>query len=195
LLRDEIVPPVGLAGAVQADAGLSLPDFRAAERTFHLLHDAASLVQPMSAGGRLIIQSYVPSHHAIQAVVRRDQAVFESEELVHRTALGFPPALRVIVLHVSGVQEAAVERASKDWAAGLSRAAKAALASGDLAILGPVRSPVARVRGRYRRQILIKSRPGFHAAQAIRSTLAELESAYPRRAVKFDVDVDPIDMW
>jgi primosomal protein N' (replication factor Y) len=195
LLKNEIVPPVGLASAVQADAGLSLPDFRAAERTFHLLYDAASVVQPMSAGGRLIIQSYLPSHHAIQAVVRHDETVFKSEELMHRTALGFPPALRVIVLHVSGAEESAVERASKDWAAGISRAAKAALASGDLAVLGPVRSPVARLRGRHRRQILIKSRPGFCAAEAIRSTLPALESAYGRCRVKFDVDVDPIDMW
>jgi primosomal protein N' (replication factor Y) (superfamily II helicase) len=195
LLRNDIVPPVGLAGAVQADAGLSLPDFRAAERTFHLLHDAASLVEPMAAGGRLIIQSYLPSHHAIQAIVRHDHMVFESEELMHRTALGFPPALRVIVLHVSGVEESAVERASKEWAAGLSRAAKAALTSGELAILGPVRSPVARIRGRYRRQILLKCHPGFHAVEAIRSTVAELEAAYGRRRLKFDVDVDPIDMW
>ena len=195
LLKSEIVPTLGLAGAVQADAGLSLPDFRAAERTFHLLHDAATLVQPMSAGGRLIIQSYLPSHHAIQAVARHDQTVFKTEEWMQRTALGFPPALRVIVLHVSGVEESAVERAAKDWAARLTRAAKAALASGDLALMGPVRSPVARVRGRYRRQILMKSRPGIFAVQAIQSTLAELESGYGRRTVKFDVDVDPIDMW
>ena len=114
---------------------------------------------------------------------------------MQRTALGFPPALRVIVLHVSGIEESAVERAAKDWAAKLARAAKAALASGDLEIMGPVRSPVARVRGRYRRQILIKSRPGIYAVQAVQSTLAELESGYGRRTVKFDVDVDPIDMW
>ncbi len=78
LLRDDLVPPLGLAGAVQADAGLSLPDFRAAERTFHLLQDAAGLVQPMSAGGRLIIQTYLPSHHVIEAVARQDDAIFLS---------------------------------------------------------------------------------------------------------------------
>jgi primosomal protein N' len=54
---------------------------------------------------------------------------------------------------------------------------------------------VARVRKRYRRQILIKSHPDSKAVQAIRSTLTDLESAYARRKVKFDVDVDPIDMW
>jgi len=195
LLRDDLVPPLGLAGAVQADAGLSLPDFRAAERTFHLLQDAAGLVQPMSAGGRLIIQTYLPSHHVIEAVARQDDAIFRAEELMHRTALGFPPALRVIVLHVSGVLEPTVAHAAQAWAAALSRALKAAPEGEQLSILGPVRSPVPRVRGRYRRQILIKSPPHFNAVQTVRSTLADLESLYVRRTVKFDVDVDPIEMW
>lgn len=195
LLRDDLVPPLGLAGAVQADAGLSLPDFRAAERTFHLLQDAAGLVQPMSAGGRLIIQTYLPSHHVIEAVARQDDAIFRAEELMHRTALGFPPALRVIVLHVSGVLEPTVAHAAQAWAAALSRALKAAPLGEQLSILGPVRSPVPRVRGRYRRQILIKSPPHFNTVQTVRSTLADLESLYARRTVKFDVDVDPIEMW
>ena len=195
LLREDVVAPVGLAAAVQADAGLSVPDFRAAERTFHLLRDAASLVQPISAGGRFIIQSSLPSHHVIEALARQDEAIFRSEELIHRTALGFPPAVRVIVLHISGAQEATVDGAAKDWAAGLGRAAKAGAAVDHFTILGPVRSPIARVRGRYRRQILVKFRPDFHVMPALRSTVAELESAYARRTVKFDVDVDPIEMW
>jgi primosomal protein N' (replication factor Y) len=195
LLRDSVVPPVGLAGAVQADAGLSLPDFRAAERTFHLLQDAAALVQPLSAGGRLIIQTYLPSHHAIEAVARQDEAIFRAEEMMHRTALGFPPALRVIVLHISGAVEAVVERAAQAWAAALTDAAKAVPEREHLTVLGPVRSPVPRVRGRYRRQILVKCRPAFMVAQTIRSTLCQLESRYPRRTVKFDVDVDPTEMW
>jgi primosomal protein N' (replication factor Y) (superfamily II helicase) len=195
LLREDLVPPLGLAGAVQADAGLSLPDFRAAERTFHLLQDAAGLVQPMSAGGRLIIQTCVPSHHVIEAVARQDDALFRAEELLHRTALGFPPALRVIVLHVSGALEPTVAHAAQAWAAALSRAAKATPEGEHLSILGPVRSPVSRVRGRYRRQILIKSPPDFNAVETIRLTLADLESRYARRTVKFDVDVDPIEMW
>jgi primosomal protein N' (replication factor Y) len=195
LLRDSVVPPVGLAGAVQADGGLSLPDFRAAERTFHLLQDAAALVQPMSAGGRLIIQTYLPSHHVIEAVARQDDAIFRAEEMTHRTALGFPPAVRVIVLHITGTVEAVVERAAQAWAAALTEAAKALPECEHLTILGPVRSPVPRVRGRYRRQILVKCRPDFTAGPTIRSTLGHLESLYARRTVKFDVDVDPTEMW
>jgi len=195
LLREDAVPPVGVAGAVQADAGLSFPDFRAAERTFHWLQDAASLVQPMSDGGRFLIQSYLPTHYVIEAVARQEEAIFTSEELKHRKALGFPPAIRMIVLHISGALEPIVEEAAQVWAAALSRAARATPECADVTIFGPVQSPVARVRKRYRRQILIKSHPDSKAVQAIRSTLTDLESAYARRKVKFDVDVDPIDMW
>lgn len=195
LLRHDAVPRVGLAGAVQADAGLSFPDFRAAERTFHLLQDAVGLVQPMSAGGRVIIQTYLPSHHVIEAVARQDDGIFRSEELMYRTALGFPPAVRVIALHISGALEPTVEQAAQAWTTALGRAEKMTTGCDHLTILGPVRSPVPRVRGRYRRQILVKCRPDFDAAQVIRSTLADLEPLYVRRKVKFDVDVDPIEMW
>ena len=194
LLRDDVVPPAGLVGAVLADAGLSVPDFRAAERTFHLLQDAAAQAEPRSAGGRLIIQTYLPSHHVVEAVAHQDEEIFRAEELQYRTSLGFPPAVRLIALHVSGALEPTIEHAAQTWAAALSEAAKMPGAE-RLTILGPVRPPVPRVRGRYRRQILIKSPPDFNAVQTIRSTLADLESRYTRRTVRFDVDVDPIEMW
>jgi primosomal protein N' (replication factor Y) len=195
VLRDDVMAPVSLVGVVQADAGLSIPDFRAAERTFHLLQDAARLAAPISAGGRLIIQTYLPSHHVIEAVARQDEGLFRDEELAHRRALEFPPVVRLIVLHISGLIESAVEQAAETWAAALSRVAKKTPGGEHLVILGPVRSPVPRLRGRYRRQILLKFRPGFQAVEAVRSSLTDLESLCARRKVKFDVDVDPIEMW
>jgi primosomal protein N' (replication factor Y) (superfamily II helicase) len=204
ILREDVLRPVGVVGLVQADAGLSLPDFRAAERTYQLFRDAAALTYPLSQGGRLIIQSFLPSHHAVQAIAQHDEAIFQSEELSHRAILGFPPHLRLIVLHVSGPTEERVAQAADRWAARLNALAEhgldgrggAATSSVDVVtILGPVQSPVPRIRGRYRRQILVKSRCGGPAVEAIRSTLTELEEAYPPRQVKFDVDVDPIDMW
>jgi primosomal protein N' (replication factor Y) len=195
LLRDDLVPPVPLVAAVLADAGLSVPDFRAAERTFHLLQDAGALADPGPAGGRFIIQTYLPSHHVIEAVARQNDEIFSAEELLHRTSLGFPPAVRLVALHVSGGLESTVEEAAQAWATALSRASKTMPEGEHLTLLGPVRPPVARARGRYRRQILIKSPPNSTAVQVIHSTLADLESLYARRTVKFDVDVDPIEMW
>jgi len=208
VLRDDRVPPVGLVGAVSADAGLNFPDFRAAERTFHLLADAAGLAQPSSCGGRVIVQTYLPSHHAIQAVLQHDDSIFRSEELSHRTALGYPPAVHLFVLHISGKHEKMVEEAAWSWITHLNPSLTKSSVGGravghgtvtveadSLTILGPVPSPIPKLRGRFRRQILVKSHSRAAAVQKVQTTVWELEKTYSSRMVKFDVDVDPLEMW
>lgn len=206
MLRDDLIPAAGLVGAVQADAGLSLPDFRAAERTYHLLIDTINLAQPAPLGGRAILQTYLPSHHAIKAVVQMDELIFSSEELSHRNTLGFPPALHLVNLHVSGPEEKTVEKAALSWLTELRAFQENANQestehpnqvdpSNSLILLGPVASHIPKLRERYRRQILVKSQSRTVAVRAIQATVIDLEKMYPSRTVKFDVDVDPLDMW
>jgi primosomal protein N' (replication factor Y) len=66
---------------------------------------------------------------------------------------------------------------------------------GPLTILGPVPSPVAKLRGRYRWQILVKSLERKTGIEAVRTTVKNMERTHHRRSIKFDVDVDPIEMW
>jgi primosomal protein N' (replication factor Y) len=206
LLRRGPLPTMGLVGIVQADAGLSVPNFRSAERTYHTLLDAIGLADPAGAGGQVIVQTYLPSHHAIQAVTQNDESIFLSEELSHRTALGYPPVVHLIALLVSGTNEKMVHDAATGWAARLTSYSSPSLektpsttqsiARPDrLTVLGPVPSPVPRLRGRYRWQILVKSLEREAGLEAVRITVKELERTYQRRAIKFDVDVDPIEMW
>ncbi|MEO5631558.1 MAG: primosomal protein N', partial [Nitrospiraceae bacterium] len=120
LLRHRPLPTMGLVGIVQADAGLSLPNFRSAERTYHTLLDAVSLAAPAGAGGQVIVQTYLSTHHAIQAVSQNDESVFLSEELSHRTALGYPPMVHLIALLVSGTNEKMAHDAATAWVARLT---------------------------------------------------------------------------
>ena len=208
LFRRRAIPLVGVVGIVQADAGLSVPDFRAAERTYHTLLDAIDLARPALDGGTVIIQTYHPTHHAIQAVVEHDESRFVSTELSHRVALGYPPAVHLIALHVSGVRESVVQDAATTWMARLTDN----VASGNhtkahttdasmfdktsrMMLLGPAPAPVPRLRGRYRWQILIKATDREVALQTVRWSVEEMERTSRRRSVKFDVDVDPIEMW
>jgi primosomal protein N' (replication factor Y) len=203
---------MGLVGIVQADAGLNVPNFRSAERTYHTLLDAVSLANSSEAGGQVIVQTYLPSHHAIQAIAQNDESVFLSEELSHRTALEYPPAVFLIALLVSGTKETMVHDAATDWVARLSACTSLAMARQTdkaktpsmvqsidrpncLAVLGPVPSPVPRLRGRYRWQILVKSSERDAGLAAVRMTVKEMERTYQRCVIKFDVDVDPIEMW
>jgi len=212
LLRHGPLPTMGLVGIVQADAGLSVPDFRSAERTYHTLLDAVSLADPAGAGGQVIVQTRLSSHHAIQAVVKNDESVFLLEELSHRTALGYPPAVYLIALLVSGTDEKMVRDAAIAWVARLNACASLSIAGqtvtakvpwtahsigrpDHLTVLGPVPSPVMKLKGRYRWQILVKSSERGVGLEAVRMTVKEMERTYRRRAIKFDVDVDPIEMW
>jgi primosomal protein N' (replication factor Y) len=203
---------MGLVGIVQADAGLSVPDFRSAERTYHTLLDAIGLADPAEAGGQVIVQTYLPSHHAIRAVVEHDESIFVSEERSHRTALGYPPMVHLIALLVSGTDEKTVHDAAKVWVDRLTtctppavdgqKAVTTALSTissigrpNHLTVMGPVPSPVPKLRGRYRWQVLVKSSEREAGLDAVRVTVKEMERTYQRRAIKFDVDVDPIEMW
>ena len=206
LLRRGSLPTMGLVGIVQADAGLSVPNFRSAERTYHSLLDAVGLVDAAETGGQVIVQTYLPSHHAIQAVAENDESVFLSTELSHRTALGYPPAVHLIALRVSGTNEKMVHDAATAWMNRLTERSSPAMTKASLtaqsidcsvrfAVLGPVPSPVPKLRGRYRWHILVKSSAREAGLEAVRVTVKEMEQTFQRRAIKFDVDVDPIEMW
>jgi primosomal protein N' (replication factor Y) len=213
LLRRGPLPTMGLVGIVQADAGLSVPDFRSAERTYHTILDAVSLAGSVGAGGQVIVQTHLASHHAIQAVARNDESIFLTEELSHRNALGYPPAVHLIALLISGTNEKMVRNAATAWVARLTACSSSPSMAGQtatamassatqsigrpdsLTVLGPVPSPVSRLRGRYRWQILVKSLEREAGLAAVRTTVKEMERTHQRRAIKFDVDVDPIEMW
>jgi primosomal protein N' (replication factor Y) len=187
------LPPVGLVGLPHADAGLHVPDFRSAERTYQTLLDAVELALPGNGGGKVILQTYMPTHHAIASVVQQNELLFYEQELAFRQALGYPPFTHLISLHVSGKSAKPVQRAAGEWA-GRLKAAAAGLSPDEVTIMGPVPAPVAQLRGRHRWQLLVKSAHAEAARQTVRRTLEELERNRKRRGLKFDVDVDPLEM-
>lgn len=147
-----------------------------------------------------MIQSHLPSHHSIQAVVHEDETIFSAEELRHRRALRYPPAVHLIGLYVSGRDRNLVEKAACDL---VDRLRASLIMSdtvrptgfGEDAVLGPVTPPGPNIRGRHRRQILVKSAWREQGVRLVRQSLELVEDAHPSHAVKFDVDVDPVEMW
>jgi primosomal protein N' (replication factor Y) len=178
-------PGVRLVGIVNADLGLHFPDFRAAERTFQLLTQVAGRAGRGASPGRVIVQSFDPSHYAIQPVLDHDYERFYAEEIAHRSELGYPPFGRLAQVVVSGTEEKAV----RDAAAQLAHASR----SGDgCEVLGPAPAPIARLRGRHRFQLLIKG--GDHRAvwRMARRVAAAGEKLH--RAIRVRIDVNPVDM-
>lgn len=170
-------PNVTLVGIVSADTTLDLPDFRAGERTFQLISQAAGRAGRGPKGGEVIIQTRHPQHYAIQAAAKQDYREFYRQELQFREELSYPPFSQLIQLAVEDYKAArAKERASY---------LQDALGNG-FEVLGPVRGPRARVRGRYQQQLLLKGKDREAMRGAIREALNELG----REGIK--VDVDPL---
>ena len=180
-------------------AGLHAADFRAAERTYHALLDAAALAKPADEGGMVLIQTSLPGHHAITAVATQNPSLFYEQELLSRQALGYPPFTHLISLQVSGTQAGAVKQAATAWAKLLHQAIPATPkpapgATEPVTILGPVPAQHAQLRGRHRYQLLVKAGSAEQARQTVKATLDEMERTRGKSGLRFDVDVDPIEM-
>ncbi len=197
--------PVGFVGLPHADAGLHLPDFRSAERTYHALLDAVALARSGEAGGTIVLQTYLPTHHAIASVVSYNESGFYDQELAFRQSVGYPPFTHLVSLRVSGTNPALVREAAERWS-GLLKAALRQRSAGeerppphetlgsDITILGPIPAAVARVRGRHRWRLLVKSADAEVARVVVKRTLEVLEKRPGRGGLKFDVDIDPVEM-
>jgi primosomal protein N' (replication factor Y) len=184
------LPGIGLVGILLADQALGLPDFRAAERAYTLITQAAGRAGREGEAGRVIVQTYDPAHHALRAALAHDPALFYEPELEERQALGYPPFARLVSLRLEGASETATAAAAQNLARALERA-KHKLEP-RARILGPAPAPIARIQSRWRWLILIKS-PGAGVAASI-LRLARHQAGPPPAGVRLVVDVDPLNL-
>ncbi|HWG96954.1 MAG TPA: primosomal protein N', partial [Nitrospira sp.] len=190
LFRREPLPCYGLVGILQADSGLHVSDFRAAEHTYHLLIDAANLACPASTGGRVIIQTRLPTHHTVQALISGDPDQFYNEEFAARRLLHYPPVCHLADLSVTGNDLRTVEEAAKRWGAELERNAHD---QEPLIVLGPVPAIRRRPKGHQRYRILVKGTVLASLSRRIHASVQKLEREYRKGRIKFVIDIDPIE--
>jgi primosomal protein N' (replication factor Y) (superfamily II helicase) len=184
-------PDVTLVGVINADVALNLPDFRAGERTFTLLAQAAGRAGRGDQPSKVIIQTYNPAHYAITAASMHDFDGFADRELAGREELSYPPFCRLALVRFAGPDPAAVRRESGQVRGRFDVViAQKKLA---LTVLGPVPAPIERIRDRHRCQILVKA--------VRRRDIFDLLAASglfggPVRhgGVAISVDIDPTDM-
>ena len=149
------IPEVTLVGVVSADIALTLPDERAAERTYQLLVQAIGRAGRGERAGRAIVQTYQPEHPAIRAVVSGDTAAFYDAELAARERFGAPPFGSTIKLSV-GLEDREAARAAAREMAGLLRAR--ALERGlAVVVAGPAPAYVPRRAGRWRFNLVVRA--------------------------------------
>ncbi|WP_172250081.1 primosomal protein N' [Saccharibacillus deserti] len=192
-------PDVTLVGVIAADSALNLPDFRAGEKTFQLLTQVAGRAGRHHLPGEVFIQSYNPEHYSIIHASKHDYHSFVREELGHRRKLGYPPYCRLILVTFSHEQLPVVVRMAENYAAMVKEKAQARgwlarmdkLAPNVLDLLGPIASPIPRIKNRYRFQCMIKWRGEMDAALLAREIADELEDTAKEQELLISIDVDP----
>jgi primosomal protein N' (replication factor Y) len=172
---------VALAAVVDADTGLSLPDFRAEERTFQLVTQLAGR-SGRDAPGRVLVQTYQPDARPIALAARHAVDEFLAGELERRELLGYPPFLHLVAVEVSGPSTAGPMRALAEIRAGLGGA-------DGVELLGP--APLLRLRGRFRAQLLAKTDNPRRVTGPVARMLAAAAPAMRRDGLTAVVDVDP----
>ena len=149
------LPLVTLVGVVLADVGLSLPDYRAAERTFQVLTQVAGRAGRSPLGGQVILQTFQPEHYAIQAASRHDYEEFYRLELEQRRRLRYPPFFRLVRLEYRHREEERARAAAESLAANLRRW----IVEGDRRatdLIGPAPCFYSRLNDLYRWQIVLR---------------------------------------
>jgi primosomal protein N' (replication factor Y) len=179
---------VTLVGVVGADSSLSLPDFRAAERTFQLLTQVAGRAGRGELKGRVLIQTFYPEHYAIQDAVKQDYAAFFERELHFRRMMAYPPftSLANVI-----VRDTSLEKAIR-WSRQLSEYFSPHDGS-SVRVLGPATAPLARLKKEHRFQFLLKSPRRSMLTKLLSGALSFCEGKeIPQTAVL--VDMDPLSL-
>ena len=184
------LPNVTLVGVVNADAALSLPDFRASERGFQLLVQVAGRAGRHDKPGKVLVQTRQPGHAAVQCAAHHDVRSFLARELADRQEVGYPPFSRLVLVRIDAMDEDVAREASERIAqeANRTRPAQEKL----VAVLGPSAAPIARLRGRYRFRVMLRAKERGPLRITTAHVVRVIEGLPD--AIRAVVDVDPVGM-
>jgi primosomal protein N' (replication factor Y) len=174
-------PDVALAAVLAADTYLGFPDFRAVERTDHLLVQLAGRAGRGDRPGRVVIQTYHPDHYAIRAALGHDDDAFAAEEMRFRRVFHYPPFTRMVQLLVRHRDRDRAEAAMEELAARLRRHPLAA----GVRVSGPAPAPLERLRDRWRFQLLLRAASGRRLRELVAAAVPD------NPPYELVIDVDP----
>ncbi|MCC8045629.1 MAG: primosomal protein N' [Clostridiales bacterium] len=156
IVKGHDFPGVALVGALAADMSLNVSDFRAAERTYQLLVQAAGRAGRGEIPGEVVIQTYQPDHYAITCSASQSYEPFYEQEIDYRTLSGYPPTGSMMTVHCAAADEEQLKQA----AAYLARFASHVASKYQAAVMGPSREPVSKIKDIYRMAIYIRHKDG-----------------------------------
>lgn len=189
LAKGHDFPNVTLVGVISVDAGLALPDFRAAERTFQLLTQVAGRAGRGELSGRVLIQTFYPEHYALKHARTQNYDDFYAEEIRFRQNLNYPPfvALASILIKHANYNYAF------DNAQILRECLNALNAEKNCIVLGPAPAPLARLKGEHRLQILVKARNRAKLRETLDFAVHDAQEKTCDLKI-VNVEIDPVNL-
>ena len=179
-------PNVTLVGVLNADIALNFPDFRAAERTFDLITQVAGRAGRGDKAGEVIIQTYNPSHYAIQTAKNYDYLTFFLQEVRFRQTLNYPPFCRIVRLVFRGKNEDKLFNTAYIVLDTIKKNSK-----NGITVLGPSLCPLSKIKQNYRVHVIIKT----DGISILRPILFEINNKIKKvNSVYLEIDIDPISM-
>ena len=197
IVKGHDFPNVTLVGVLAADLSLSVGDYRAGERTFQLLTQAAGRAGRGSEPGEVVIQTYQPEHYAIIHAACQDYEGFYQEEILYRELMGYPPVAHMLAVQIYAASEEEGDRLSRQ----LARQAKgyvdqAQPLARQMLIVGPAPAGIGRVNDIYRFVFYVKDRD-YHRLIAVKDGLeawmGEWQSGQRRPQISLQFDFDPMN--
>lgn len=179
---------VEVVGILNADSALALPDFRANERAFNMIEQVSGRAGRRDGVGRVIIQTHNPENPVLAFAARHDYTGFYARELEERRAFNYPPFSRVINIYLRHRDARTVRECADVYAKSLREAF-------GLRVMGPLEPPVARVKNKYIRKIMLKVEVAASMAgikEALRQRYVALASSPLMKGLEIYYDVDPV---
>ena len=183
IVKGHDFPNVTLVGILAADMSLYADDYRAGERTFQLLTQAAGRAGRGNKKGEVVVQTYSPEHYAIETASRQDYDAFYAEEIAYRKLMGYPPAEELLAILVEGTDETLLETACTYLKTYAERVAR-----NEVQLIGPASPYVGKVNDVYRRVIYLKH-PKYEMLTSMKDKMEqyiEMNSGFASLRIQFD---------
>ena len=183
IVKGHDFPNVTLVGILAADLSLYADDYRAGERTFQLLTQAAGRAGRGREKGEVVIQTYSPDHYAVETAASQDYQAFYQEEIAYRKLMGYPPVEQLTAILISGEDEKHLETACdylKKFAERINK--------NQIRIIGPTSPYVGKINDVYRRVLYLKH-TDYHSLTAMKDKLEqyiEMNAGFAKLRIQFD---------
>lgn len=184
IVKGHDFPDVTLVGIIAADLSLAANDYRAGERTFQLLTQAAGRAGRGNRQGEVVIQTYQPKHYSITYAAKQDYEGFYEEEMTYRELSSYPPACHILAVMVSGKDEEATRKRAQDLTENLE----------GLHVIGPAPAGISRINDYYRFVFYIKEKDKEILFRA-RDDMEQEEAEREKKEITVQFDFDPMTSY